>query len=171
MGRDMTRITSAQNPLIRRLKALGDKKTREAEGLMLVEGDVMLREALAAGLRPDCALAEEGGRFDQLLNMLASAGARLYEVPRALIEAVSRQQPPRAGKVRPKMRYAHQGGMNPPVIVIHGNSLQAVGDSYRRYLEGWFRDQFGLAGTPLKIEFKVGHNPYAPDKEPGGRRK
>ena len=88
MGCDMTRITSAQNPLIRRLKALGDKKTREAEGLMLVEGDVMLREALAAGLRPDCALAEEGGRFDQLLNMLASAGARLYEVPRALIEAV-----------------------------------------------------------------------------------
>lgn len=93
------------------------------------------------------------------------------KLTRALIEAVSRQQPPRAGKVRPKMRYAHQGGMNPPVIVIHGNSLQAVGDSYRRYLEGWFRDQFGLAGTPLKIEFKVGHNPYAPDKEPGGRRK
>ena len=92
------------------------------------------------------------------------------KLTRALIEAVNRQQPPRSGSVRPKMRYAHQGGMNPPVIVIHGNSLQAVGDSYRRYLEGWFRDQFGLAGTPLKIEFKTGRNPYAPDKDSGGRK-
>ncbi len=93
------------------------------------------------------------------------------KLTRALIEAVERQQPPRAGMVRPKMRYAHQGGSNPPVIVIHGNSLQAVGDSYRRYLESWFRDKFGLAGTPLKIEFRVSRNPYAEQKNEGGRRK
>ncbi|MCI5851387.1 MAG: ribosome biogenesis GTPase Der [Sutterellaceae bacterium] len=93
------------------------------------------------------------------------------KLTRSLIEAVNRQQPPRAGKVRPKMRYAHQGGSNPPVIVIHGNSLQSIGDSYRRYLESWFRDQFGLAGTPLKIEFKTGRNPYADPKAAGDRKK
>ena len=53
--------------------------------------------------------------------------------------------------------------MNPPVVVIHGNSLQAVGESYRRYLEGWFREKFDLAGTPLRIEFKTSRNPYAED--------
>ncbi|MGE5666416.1 MAG: ribosome biogenesis GTPase Der [Betaproteobacteria bacterium] len=83
------------------------------------------------------------------------------KLTRALIAAVARQQPPRAGQVRPKLRYAHQGGSNPPVIVIHGNSLAHVGDAYRRYLEGWFRDQFDLAGTPLRIEFKTSANPYA----------
>ena len=61
------------------------------------------------------------------------------------------------------MRYAHQGGMNPPVVVVHGNSLQAVSDSYRRYLEGFFREKFDLAGTPLRIEFRTGRNPYAED--------
>ena len=93
------------------------------------------------------------------------------KLTRSLIEAVARQQPPRAGRVRPKMRYAHQGGSNPPVIVIHGNSLQAVGDSYRRYLESWFRDQFGLAGTPLRIEFRVNRNPYVQGDGSAGRRK
>ncbi|MCG5031821.1 ribosome biogenesis GTPase Der [Mesosutterella sp. OilRF-GAM-744-9] len=93
------------------------------------------------------------------------------KLTRSLIEAVARQQPPRVGRVRPKMRYAHQGGSNPPVIVIHGNSLQAVGDSYRRYLESWFRDQFGLAGTPLRIEFRVNRNPYVQGDGSAGRRK
>lgn len=51
--------------------------------------------------------------------------------------------------------------MNPPVVVVHGNSLQAVSDSYRRYLEGFFREKFDLAGTPLRIEFRTGRNPYA----------
>jgi GTP-binding protein len=79
---------------------------------------------------------------------------------RALRAAVERQEPPRAGNQRPKLRYAHQGGSNPPVIVIHGNSLRHVPDSYRRYLEGWFREQFELQGTPLRIEFRSGINPY-----------
>ena len=79
---------------------------------------------------------------------------------RALLAAVERQGPPRAGNLRPKLRYAHQGGSNPPLIVIHGNALQHVPDSYRRYLEGWFRDQFALQGTPLRIEFRSGVNPY-----------
>jgi GTP-binding protein len=79
---------------------------------------------------------------------------------RALLAAVERQGPPRAGNLRPKLRYAHQGGSNPPLIVIHGNALHHVPGSYRRYLEGWFRDQFGLQGTPLRIEFRSGVNPY-----------
>jgi GTP-binding protein len=79
---------------------------------------------------------------------------------RALFAAVERQAPPRAGRGRPKMRYAHQGGQNPPVVVIHGSALSGVGDSYRRYLEGWFRDIFDLQGTPLRIEFRTAVNPY-----------
>lgn len=83
------------------------------------------------------------------------------KLTRALLEAVQQQQPPRSGRTRPKMRYAHQGGMNPPVIVIHGNSLTAVSDSYKRYLEGFFRTRFNLAGTPLRLELKTNKNPYA----------
>lgn len=79
---------------------------------------------------------------------------------RVLIDAVERQQPPRKGLIRPKLRYAHQGGMNPPLIVIHGNALNAVPESYRRYLEGRFREAFSLQGTPLKVQFKTSTNPY-----------
>ncbi|MCX7693405.1 ribosome biogenesis GTPase Der [Tepidimonas taiwanensis] len=80
---------------------------------------------------------------------------------RLLQEAVAFQAPPKAGMFRPKLRYAHQGGQNPPVIVIHGNSLEHVGAAYRRYLEARFRKAFDLEGTPLRIEFKTQDNPYA----------
>lgn len=80
---------------------------------------------------------------------------------RVMMAAVEQQQPARVGRTRPKLRYAHQGGMNPPVIVIHGNSLDAVSDSYKRYLEGVFREAFNLAGTPLRVELKGNRNPYA----------
>ncbi len=80
---------------------------------------------------------------------------------RLLQEAVQFQSPKRAGMFRPKPRYAHQGGMNPPVIVVHGNSLEHVTDSYKRFLEGRFRKAFDLEGTPLRIEMKTSHNPYA----------
>ncbi|MDW8468316.1 MAG: ribosome biogenesis GTPase Der [Burkholderiales bacterium] len=82
------------------------------------------------------------------------------QLTRALAEAVARQAPPRRGYVRPKPRYAHQGGSNPPVIVVHGNALEHIGDAYRRYLEGWFRRKFRLKGTPLRIEFRTAPNPY-----------
>jgi len=87
------------------------------------------------------------------------------KLTRALRAAVERQQPPRAGHLRPKMRYAHQGGHNPPVIVVHGNSLAHVQPAYRRYLEGWFRREFALAGTPLRIEFRTSTNPYVTARE------
>ena len=91
-----------------------------------------------------------------------AATARLStpRLTRVLQAAVERQQPPRAGQVRPKMRYAHQGGMNPPIIVIHGNSLEHVTEVYKRYLEGRFRDHFKLVGTPLRIEMKLSRNPF-----------
>ncbi|MEN5181370.1 ribosome biogenesis GTPase Der [Comamonas odontotermitis] len=83
---------------------------------------------------------------------------------RLLLESVQFQTPKKVGPYRPKLRYAHQGGMNPPVIVIHGNSLEHVTDAYKRFLEGRFRKEFNLVGTPLRIEFKTSHNPYA-DKD------
>lgn len=83
---------------------------------------------------------------------------------RLLQEAIQYQTPRKSGMYRPKMRYAHQGGMNPPIIVIHGNSLDHVGQAYMRFLEGWFRKAFKLEGTPLRIEMKTSDNPYA-DKE------
>ncbi len=86
------------------------------------------------------------------------------QLTRLLQEAVQFQQPKRAGMYRPKLRYAHQGGMNPPVIVVHGNSLDGVTDAYKRYLEGRFRKAFDLTGTPLRIEMKSARNPYA-DKD------
>lgn len=79
---------------------------------------------------------------------------------RLLLEAVQFQSPQRAGMFRPKMRYAHQGGMNPPVIVIHGNSLEHVTETYKRFLEGRFRKAFSLEGTPLRIQMRTSSNPY-----------
>ncbi len=83
------------------------------------------------------------------------------KLTRALIEAVEHQQPRRKGSIRPKLRYAHQGGMNPPIVVIHGNSLESVDDNYKRYLEKHFRETFSLIGTPLRIELRSSKNPFA----------
>ncbi len=80
---------------------------------------------------------------------------------RLLLEAVQFQTPKKVGMYRPKLRYAHQGGMNPPIIIIHGNSLEHVTDAYKRYLEGRFRKEFDLIGTPMRIQMKSAENPYA----------
>jgi len=92
----------------------------------------------------------------------AAAFAKLStpKLTRALIAAVEQQPPPRKGIFRPKLRYAHQGGQNPPRVVIHGNALDAIPDSYTRYLEARFREEFKLAGTPLRIEYRSSRNPY-----------
>ncbi|KAB0594181.1 ribosome biogenesis GTPase Der [Cupriavidus gilardii] len=87
------------------------------------------------------------------------------KLTRVLHDAVAFQQPRRVGATRPKMRYAHQGGSNPPIIVVHGNSLNAVPETYRRFLEGRFRAAFNLKGTPLRIEFRTNKNPYADSKD------
>jgi GTP-binding protein len=91
----------------------------------------------------------------------AAAMAKLStpKLTRVLMAAIEKQQPPR-GRFRPKMRYAHQGGSNPPLIVVHGSALDQVPDSYKRYLEHVFCEAFHLQGTPLRIEFKTGKNPF-----------
>ena len=81
---------------------------------------------------------------------------------RLLQEAVEHQAPKRAGMFRPKLRYAHQGGMNPPIVVVHGNSLEHVTDTYKRFLEGRIRAHFKLVGTPLRIEMRSSRNPFDP---------
>ncbi|WP_019141242.1 ribosome biogenesis GTPase Der [Noviherbaspirillum massiliense] len=93
----------------------------------------------------------------------AAAMAKLPtpKLTRALAEAVEHQQPRRKGSVRPKLRYAHQGGQNPPIVVIHGNSLEAIDANYKRYLEKHFRETFSLVGTPLRIELRSSKNPFA----------
>ena len=117
--------------------------------------------------------ARSGNGIEALMRSVreayAAAMARLPtpRLTRTLQLAVERQQPPRAGVVRPKMRYAHQGGVNPPIVVVHGSALAHVPDSYRRYLEHFFVEAFQLRGTPLRIQFKTGVNPYA---EPTARR-
>jgi GTP-binding protein len=111
--------------------------------------------------------AREGRGIAELLRSVGEAySAAMAKLPtpkltRALIQAVARQQPPRAGYSRPKLRYAHQGGHNPPTIVVHGTGVAHVPDAYRRYLEHFFVDAFQLRGTPLRIQFKSGANPYA----------
>ncbi len=78
-----------------------------------------------------------------------------------LQEAVEQHQPPMVNNRRIKMRYAHLGGSNPPLIIIHGNQVDKVPDDYRRYLENVFRKVFKMSGTPVRIEFKSGENPFA----------
>ncbi len=97
-----------------------------------------------------------------MLQAHASATCKMPTpvLTRLVHEAVERQQPRRAGRFRPKLRYAHQGGMNPPRVVIHGNSLEHITDSYKRYHEGRLRDHFKLVGTPLRIEMRSGSNPF-----------
>ena len=101
--------------------------------------------------------------FASIRQAFAAANAKLAtpRLTRTLQMAVQRQQPPRDGLGRPKLRYAHQGGMNPPIVVIHGSALHAIPNSYKRYLEHFFRDAFKLQGTPLVVQFKIGHNPFA----------
>ena len=102
------------------------------------------------------------GVMKSVNEAFSSAMAKLSTplLTRVLISAIEKQQPPR-GMFRPKMRYAHQGGSNPPLIVIHGSALDKIPDSYRRYLERTFCEAFKLQGTPLRIEFKAGKNPFA----------
>ena len=102
-----------------------------------------------------------------LWKALADAYSSAYRkmttpvLTRLIQEAVQHQQPQRAGISRPKLRYAHQGGMNPPIVVIHGNALDGVSDVYKRYLEGRIRDHYKLVGTPLRIEMRSSKNPFA----------
>ena len=107
-----------------------------------------------------------GPVWKSIIQAHASANRKMSTpvLTRLLLEAVQFQQPQRSGVFRPKLRYAHQGGMNPPIIIVHGNSLEHVSESYKRYLEGRFRKEFDLTGTPMRIQMKTSTNPFK-DKE------
>ncbi|WP_422013245.1 ribosome biogenesis GTPase Der [Roseateles sp.] len=110
------------------------------------------------------ALKRQG--LSALWNAMADAYASAYRkmttpvLTRLVQEAVEHQQPKRSGVSRPKLRYAHQGGQNPPIVVIHGNALDGVTEVYKRYLEGRIRTHYKLVGTPLKIELRSSKNPF-----------
>lgn len=87
------------------------------------------------------------------------------QLTRVLIDALQQHQPPISKGIRPKLRYAHQGGSNPPVVVIHGSHVDGVKDAYTRFLEKTFRRTFQLSGTPLRVQYNQGHNPYAEDDD------
>jgi GTP-binding protein len=111
--------------------------------------------------------ARHGTGVGELMSSVRSAyRAAMRELPtkdltRALEQAVAMHQPPLVRGRRIKLRYAHQGGRNPPIVVIHGNQTQHVPDAYRRYLENYFRKAFRLTGTPMRIEFRTDANPFA----------
>lgn len=82
------------------------------------------------------------------------------ELTRILEWTVQEHQPPMVHGRRIKLRYAHQGGQNPPIIVIHGNQTEALPTAYKRYLVNRFREVLKLSGTPIRLEFKSGENPF-----------
>ena len=107
-----------------------------------------------------------GGLFKDILQAYESATQVLStpQVTRLLQDLVAKHTPPLINGRRIKMRYAHTGGHNPPLIVIHGNQLDSLPDSYKRYLVKGFTEHLGLVGTPLKIEFKGTTNPFKDKK-------
>jgi GTP-binding protein len=101
-----------------------------------------------------------------LASVDAAYGAAMARLPtpkltRALMAATIQHAPPLQGNIRPKLRYAHQGGHNPPLVIVHGSATAKIPEAYRRYLENLFRDTFELEGTPLRVQFHQGANPYA----------
>lgn len=104
-----------------------------------------------------------GNLFDSINEAYESATKKLSTpiLTRLLQKAVETHQPPLVQGRRVKLRYAHPGGHNPPCIVIHGNQLNALPESYRRFLAGFFQEKLGLHGTPVLIEFRTSDNPYA----------
>ncbi len=107
-----------------------------------------------------------GGVLASVDKAYAAAMAKMAtpKLTRVLISAVEKQTPPRHGLFRPKLRYAHQGGSNPPIIVIHGNMLEHIPASYTRFLERYFLEAFKLQGTPLRIQYKSSKNPFADER-------
>jgi GTP-binding protein len=103
-----------------------------------------------------------GNLFDSVDKAYESAMRKIStpQLTRILEDALEAHQPPLVRGRRIKLRYAHQGGQNPPIIVIHGNQTEAVPNSYKRYLMNTFMKVLGFRGTPVRIEFRTGVNPF-----------
>jgi len=101
--------------------------------------------------------------WDALASAYSSAFKKMTTpvLTRLVQEAMVAHQPPIVRGRRIKLRYAHQGGRNPPLIIIHGNQTESVPDTYRRYLVNMYRTAYKLVGTPVKVEFRGEENPFA----------
>ncbi len=139
----------------------------EPEARERVRAELDRRLAFVDYARTRLISALHGTNVGHLLDDVQEAYASTFrkvstpELTRLLEAAVAEHAPPMVRGRRIKLRYAHQGGQNPPVVVIHGNQTEALPGSYRRYLENFFRKHLKLVGTPLRLEFRSGRNPYA----------
>lgn len=109
------------------------------------------------------------GDLMRMVNTAYDASMRDLQTPeltRVLETAMQQHQPPLVRGRRVKLRYAHQGGRNPPIIIVHGNQVQHVPEAYRRYLAGVFRKNFRLEGTPVRVEFRSDENPFKGKRNP-----
>jgi GTP-binding protein len=109
-----------------------------------------------------------GDLFKAVQKVYACATQKIStnKLSELLQQAVAEHSPPLVNGRRIKLRYAHTGGHNPPIIIIHGNQIDAVPMSYKRYLINFYRRSLKLVGTPIRIEFKGGENPFAGRKNP-----
>lgn len=107
-----------------------------------------------------------GKLFDVVHTLYDSAMVNMSTpmLTRILKEATDAHQPPLVGTRRIKLKYAHQGGRNPPVVIIHGVQTDALPISYKRYLTNYFRTKLRLSGTPIRLEFKSSVNPFQGQK-------
>jgi len=107
-----------------------------------------------------------GHLYESIENAYSAATDKLgtNRLTNILQDAVTEHQPPLVRGRRIKLRYAHAGGQNPPLIVIHGNQTEEIPSHYTRYLEKTFRKVLGLHGTPVRIEYRSGENPFAGKK-------
>lgn len=104
-----------------------------------------------------------GNLFESVREAYDSSTRRVGTsmLTRIMTMAVEDHQPPLVRGRRVKLKYAHAGGYNPPIVVIHGNQVKDLPDSYKRYLMNYFRKSLDVMGTPIRIQFKEGENPYA----------
>ena len=131
-----------------------------------LEKNINRKIRFASHLKPHFISAKEGIGLKKLISKAEKAyRASIKELDTSVLnkvlkEALMNQQPPMSGRFRPKLRYAHAGGKNPPKILIHGNNLKELQDSYTKYLENFFRSKLDLDSTPLSIIYKEQNNPY-----------
>ena len=104
-----------------------------------------------------------GNLFDSVKEAYACATQKTSTsmLTRILRMATDEHQPPLVNGRRVKLKYAHPGGYNPPIIVIHGNQVEKLADSYKRYLSNYFRKSLKIIGSPIRIQFQEGNNPFA----------
>ena len=104
-----------------------------------------------------------GNLFESVREAYDSSTRRVGTsmLTRIMTLAVEDHQPPLVRGRRVKLKYAHAGGYNPPIVVIHGNQVKDLPDSYKRYLMNYFRKSLDVMGSPIRIQFKEGENPYA----------